>query len=212
MRVAALALLTTPLAAQDAVTVLERAEKASDRLSSLQAEFVQTLDNPMLGNPVKSHGTLFLVPPDHFAMRFDQPEGDRLVADGTWLWAYTPSTVPGQVVRQSIPRDGALTPNLIAQFVDRPLDRYDASHVGVDSVGRAVVDLVRLVPRQVGYAFREAVIGVSRGDGLLRSISLIEDSGQRRSLVFVAIEVGVAIPDHELRFEPPSGVKVVSLP
>ncbi len=212
MRVAALALLTTPLAAQDAVTVLERAEKASDRLSSLQAEFVQTLDNPMLGNPVKSHGTLFLVPPDHFAMRFDQPEGDRLVADGTWLWAYTPSTVPGQVVRQSIPRDGALTPNLIAQFVDRPLDRYDASHVGVDSVGRAVVDLVRLVPRQAGYAFREAVIGVSRGDGLLRSISLIEDSGQRRSLVFVAIEVGVAIPDRELRFEPPSGVKVVSLP
>ncbi|MCH8841319.1 MAG: hypothetical protein IH831_11745, partial [Planctomycetes bacterium] len=63
-------------------------------------------------------GVLFLVPPDRFAMRFEEPEGDRIVADGEWLWAYTPSTVPDQVIRQPIPRFGVATPNLFGQFVD----------------------------------------------------------------------------------------------
>src|SRR5262245_61203996 len=115
-----LSLATSYLTAQSAPEALARAERAYQGVTTLRAEFVQTIDNPMLGKPETAAGTVFIGRPDRFAMRFSDPAGDRLVADGEWLWAYTPSTVPGQVIRQPIPHGGALTPNLFAQFVERP--------------------------------------------------------------------------------------------
>lgn len=95
-----------PVAAQNANEALARAESAYRSLTSLRAEFTQTIANPMLGDPEVSRGVLFLAKPDKFAMRFAEPAGDRLVADGEWLWIYTPSTVPGQVIKQTIPQSG----------------------------------------------------------------------------------------------------------
>ena len=99
-----------PLAAQDAVSALARAQRAYDGMTTLRAGFTQTLINPMLGTPETSHGELFLQPPGRFSMRFTDPAGDRIVADGTWLWIYTPSSVPDQVIRQVQHRQRADTP------------------------------------------------------------------------------------------------------
>jgi len=203
-------LLAAPLAAQDPAPALQRAERAYRALRSLRAEFRQTIDNPMLGAPETSRGVLFLVPPDRFALRFDDPEGDRLVADGEWLWAYTPSTVPNQVIRQEIPRSGAATPNLFAQFVDRPLERYTASVVGSDTIAGDPVDLIRLVPITEEIPFREATIAIAEGTGLLRRVDLVEESGQRRRLVFLEVSPNATVPRDEITFVVPRGVRVVT--
>jgi outer membrane lipoprotein carrier protein len=203
-------LLSTPLLAQDVPTTLARAEAAYRRLTSLRAEFEQTIVNPMLGGPETSAGTLYLVPPSKLAMRFSNPAGDRIVADGEWLWAYTPSTVPGQVIRQPVPEAGPASPNLFAQFVDRPLDRYDATPAGTDTVVGDPVDLVRLVPRVDGLPFRRVTIAVSRRTGLLRRLDIVEESGQRRTLVLTSLTPNASVPPAEVRFAVPRGVKVVS--
>ena len=195
--------------AQSAEPALRRAQAAYDRLTTLRATFVQTIENPMLGGPEVTRGTLWLAPPDRFAMRFTEPAGDRIVADGEWLWAYTPSTVPGQVIRQPIPRAGALTPDLFRQFVDRPLERYEATYIGPDSVAREPVDVVRLVPR-VDMPFTSATIAISRRTGLLRWVALLEDSRQKRTLVLTDLTPGAAVPPDEVRFEVPRGVKIVT--
>jgi outer membrane lipoprotein carrier protein len=202
--------LTPPLAAQDVATALARAESAYRELRSLRAEFEQVIVNPMLGGPETSRGTLYLVPPSRFAMRFSEPTGDRIVADGEWLWAYTPSTVPGQVIRQPVPQVGAATPNLFAQFVDRPLDRYQASYAGPDSVAGEAVDLVALVPTVPDLPFRRVTIAVSRQTGLLRRLAIVEDSGQRRTLVLTALAPNAAVPPAAVRFAVPRGVKIVT--
>ncbi len=195
--------------AQSVDAALRRAEDAYHGLTTLRAEFTQTLVNPMLGGPEESHGTLFLDPPDRFAMRFANPEGDRIVADGTWLWLYAPSSVPDQVIRQSVPRAGMASPNLMGQFVDRPLERYDAEYLGVDTVAGVEVDRVRLTPKVDGLGFRRAEIAVDRLAGLLRRMVVIEESGQRRTLVFRNIVTGVSIPPAEFRFDVPPGTRVV---
>ena len=197
------------LGAQAIEPSMRRAQAAYDRLTTLRASFVQTIENPMLGAPEVTRGTLWLAPPDRFAMRFSEPEGDRIVADGEWLWAYTPSTVPGQVIRQPIPRAGAMTPDLFKQFVDRPHERYDATYVGTDTVAGEPVDVVRLVPR-VDLPFRRATIAISERTGLLRRVALVEDSGQRRTLVLSDLAPGAAVPPAEVRFDVPRGVKVVT--
>lgn len=204
------AALAGPLHAQDAITALQRAERAYQALETLEAEFTQVIVNPMLGGPELSQGILFLEPPSRFAMRFSDPVGDRIVADGVWLWAFTPSSVPDQVIRQAIPKRGAATPNLLAQFMDRPLEHYRPFYVEADTVAGELVDVVRLIPRFDDAPFREATISVSRTSGLLRRIALREVSGQQRTLVFVRLRDNVAIPDAELRFTVPSGVRVVT--
>lgn len=206
----ALALTLPPVGAQEALKALTRAEQTYERISSLRAEFVQTIVNPMLGGPEESRGVLYLQPPRRFAMRFDEPSGDRIVVDGTWLWTYAPSSVPQQVIKQPVPTGGTSTPNLVAQFVERPLERYEARSAGVDTIHGQVVDLVHLDPKFDDTGFTEAVIAVGRIDGLLWRIALREETGQRRTLVFERIRTDLPIPDGEFSFVPPSGTRVVT--
>jgi outer membrane lipoprotein carrier protein len=201
--------LTTQDAAS-AATALARAERAYRAMRTVRAEFEQTITNPMLGAPEVSRGTLYLLPPDRFAMRFTEPAGDRIVVDGRWLWAYTPSTVPGQVIRQPVPTGGTSTPNLFAQFVDRPLERYEATYAGRDVVAGDSVDLVTLVPRSADAPFRRATIAIALGTGWLRRLAITEPSGQQRTLVLTAFSPDVPIPSAEVAFSVPRGVKVVT--
>jgi outer membrane lipoprotein carrier protein len=203
----ALAALPAPSATQDAAAALERAEAAYRKLTTLTASFTQTLDNPMLGTETAA-GVLYLERPNRFAMRFTDPAGDRIVVDGTWLWLYAPSSVPEQVIRQPVPSSGMTTPNLMGQFADRPLERYEARYVRADTVGGSRVDVVALVPRQQGLGFRSAEISID-DDGLFRRIRLVEDSGQRRTLMLDDLRTGAQIPEQELRFTPPDGVRIV---
>lgn len=197
-------------AAQDAETALQRAQEAYRRTTTLRATFTQTIRNPMFrGEPRVAEGTLFLEPPNHFAMRFTNPDGDRIVVDGQWLWIYAPTDAPGQVIRRPVPRAGAASPNLMAQFVDRPTDRYSVGFNGADTVGGVPVDVLTLTPLRPDVPFRSAEIAVARSDGVLRRITVVERSGQHRTLVFTSIERNVPLPEDVFRFVVPDGVKVV---
>jgi len=99
------------LRAQDPWPILEGASVAYERVQTLSADFVQVVTNPMLGEPDTTRGRLFQRRPSRFAMRFTDPAGDRIVADGSHLWLYTPSTTPGQVIRTRIPETGTTGPN-----------------------------------------------------------------------------------------------------
>ena len=206
---AAILLAAAPLAAQNAGPVLAAAEKAYHASTTFRAEFTQTIENPFLGKPEVTRGVMFLNPPDRFAMRFSEPRGDRVVADGKWMWLFTPSTVPDQVIRQPIPRGGAQTPNFFAQFLDRPLERYRATLLKPDTVAGTPVDVVKLVPT-TQQPFRDAVIAIAKTDHLLRRVSLLEESGQRRVVVLQSVVAGARIPEEEFQFRPPSGAKVVT--
>jgi outer membrane lipoprotein carrier protein len=202
-------LLPAALSAQDASAALARAQQAYRSTRTFAAQFTQTIDNPMLGAPQRAVGSMFLAPPDRFAMRFTEPAGDRIVADGQWLWIYTPNAMPNQVIRQPIPRAGSASPNLMAQFVDRPLERYTVTYGGQETVSGVAVDVLRLTPRTDDLPFRSAEIAVARSDGLLRRIEVVERSGQRRTLVLHGIRHNEPIPPQEFRFEVPRGVRVV---
>lgn len=198
------------LFAQDAMSALTRAERAYRSMQTLRASFEQTLENPMLGAPVVTTGRIMLSPPSRFSMVFAHPEGDRVVCDGTWLWVYAPSSAPNQVIRRPIPDRGAATPNLLAQFVDRPLEHYLASYIGPESLGDDTVDVVRLVPRRDDDPFTEAQIAVSRSSGLVLRLVVWELSRQKRTLVFDQLQVDATIPAAEFQFRVPGGVRVVT--
>jgi outer membrane lipoprotein carrier protein len=198
------------LRAQNTMAALNRAEATYRGIETLRAEFTQTLINPMLGGSVVSTGTIFLAPPSRFAMRFTDPHGDRIVSDGSWLWIYLPSSVPNQVLRQPIPSRGAATPNLLAQFVDRPLEHYRASYVGIDSVVGVLVDVVNLVPRRADDPFTQAEVAIERATGFVRRLAVNEPAGQRRIFLFERLQRNVEIPESELSFSVPTGARIIT--
>jgi outer membrane lipoprotein carrier protein len=147
--------------------------------------------------------------PSRFAMRFTRPRGDRVVADGRYLWLYTPSTTPGQVIRAAIPETGTTGPNLIGQFVDRPRERYQARYLRADSLADGFADVVVLIPRTTDLPYSEAVVWIDRDDGLVRRLEIVESSGQRRSVALSRLVVNRGVPSREFTFAPPAGSRVV---
>ena len=193
----------------DVGSILDRASASFDTVRTLAADFVQVIENPMLGDPDTTRGRLYQRRPNFFAMRFTEPKNDRVVADGRRLWLYTPSTTPGQVIRTTIPGTGTTGPNLIGQFVEHPRERYSARYVRADSVGDARVDVIALTPRAADLSYSAATVWIAQQDGLVRRIEIVENSGQRRTITLQHLSVNGAIPAREFRFSPTSGVRVV---
>jgi outer membrane lipoprotein carrier protein len=194
---------------QDPAPILDRASASFDTVRTLAADFVQIVENPMVGDPDTTRGRLYQQRPNFFAMRFTEPRNDRIVADGRRLWLYTPSTTPGQVIRTTIPGTGSTGPNLIGQFVEHPRERYTARYVRADSVDGAQVDVITLTPRANDLPYSEATVWIAKQDGLIRQIEIVENSGQRRTIILKNLTVNKPIPGREFRLAPTSGVRVV---
>src|SRR5436309_7998229 len=197
------------LTAQDPWPVLDHASQTYQTLANLSADFLQVVANPMIGAPDTTRGRLYQMRPSRFAMRFTDPKGDRIVADGRHLWLYTPSTTPGQVIRSRIPDVGTTGPNLIGQFVERPRERYTARYVRADSLSGGAVDVITLTPHANDLGYSEATVWIDRKDGLVRRIDIAETSDQRRTIILRNLAINQVVPAREFRFSPPAGSRVV---
>ena len=195
--------------AQDANALVGRSSRVYRSLTSLTADFVQLIDNPMIDS-AESRGTLVQAGPDRLAMRFTDPSGEAVIIDGRSVWVYTPSTTPGQVIRMSVPSGGPVYGyNMLAWLLDRPAERYTASYLRADVVGGRSMDVVELVPAVPDLPFEKAVLWLDRADGIPRRLEITEHSGATRTLTLSKVRVNRSIPDSTFRFEVPSGVRVV---
>ncbi len=195
--------------AQDANALVGRSSRVYRSLSSLRADFVQIIDNPMIDS-AESRGRLVQAGPDKLAMRFTDPAGEAVIIDGRSVWVYTPSTTPGQVIRMSVPSGGPVYGyNMLGWLLDRPAERYTASYLRGDVVGGRSMDVVELVPAVPDLPFERAVLWLDRADGIPRRLEITEHSGAMRTLTLSKVRVNQSVPDSTFRFDVPSGVRVV---
>lgn len=195
--------------AQDALATVRRAGSAYRGLSSLQADFVQVVEDASLGDTLKSAGRLYQEGPNAFAMRFSDPPEDAIVIDGRHVWVYTPSTTPGQVIRMPMETDPVYGANLLARILDRPAERYRVTWLRADTASGRGVDVVALVPRGANVNFSRAVLWLDRDDALPRRIELEEAPGVRRILTLSRLRPNAAVPAELFEFKVPKGVRVV---
>ena len=199
----------SPAPAQDAQAIVGRSSRVYRSLSSLTADFVQVIDNPMIDS-AESRGTLVQAGPAKLAMRFTEPPGEAVVIDGQYVWVYTPSTVPDQVLRLRAPSGGPVYGyNLLAWFLDRPAERYEARHLREEKVGTRAMDVVELTPAVPDLPFDRAVLWLDREDALPRRLEITEKSGALRTLELSKLRVNRRVPDETFEFKVPSGARVV---
>jgi outer membrane lipoprotein carrier protein len=203
------AFIAFPAHAQNADAIIGRSARIYRSLSSLGADFVQVINNPMIDSS-ESRGTLVQSGPSKLAMRFTDPPGEAVVIDGKYVWVYTPSTTPGQVLRIQVPSGGPVYGyNILAWLLDKPAERYHASYVRGDRINGQEVDVVQLVPAVPDLPFERAVVWLARGDGLPRRLEISEHGGASRLLTLSHLRVNQSVSDKTFVFKVPDGVRVV---
>jgi outer membrane lipoprotein carrier protein len=201
--------LTASLHGQDAGAIVGRSSRVYRSLGSLRADFVQLIDNPMIDS-AESRGTLVQAGPAKLAMRFTEPPGEAVIIDGQYVWVYTPSTTPGQVLKMALPSGGPVYGyNILAWLLDRPEERYQASYLGSDRINGRAVDVVALTPAVPDLPFDKAVLWLDKEDALPRRLEIQERSGATRRLTLSHLRVNQSVPDRTFSFDVPSGVRVV---
>lgn len=205
---AALLLLAGQLHAQDATAIAARASRVYRGLTSIRASFAQTIEDKMLGTQ-ESRGDLVQAGNANLAMRFEDPKGEAIILDGTYVWIYTPSTAPGQVIRMAMPNDPVYGPNVLARILDKPTERYDVNYLQDEVAEGRPVDVLEFLPRSEDPLFRRAVIWFDRQTSLPRRLELDELTGVHRTLVLTRLRTNTPVSRKDFTFDVPSGVRVV---
>lgn len=193
-------------ATDSAEIILARAAEAYRAATTLRSEFVQRIEIPALETQKEGRGVVFQRKPNYFLMRFEEPEGDIVVADGQWFWMYYPSAQPDQVIRTAIDQtaEGA---TLGAQFLVSPTERYVATYVQRDVLDQRAAFLLSLVPKyEAPYTLVRVWIDVE--DYLVRKFEIHEENETVRTITLTHVEAGVNLPEDLFRFSPPPGVEV----
>ncbi|MDQ6690765.1 MAG: outer membrane lipoprotein carrier protein LolA [Gemmatimonadota bacterium] len=206
---AAIAVAALPLAAraQAADAVIDRAAAAYSRLSSMRAEFRQTLTNPLTGTTQTTSGVILRRKPNLLSINFES--GDRVAADGSTLWFYLPSSAPGQVVRMPYKDGNASAVDPADEFLTSPRTRFTLSSAGSATLGGRATHAITLVPKRANPNFISAKVWIDDTDSSIRQFDVETVSGLKRHVVITSFTANPDLSRSSFRFAVPKGVKVV---
>ncbi len=191
-----------------AIVVLEGASARYAKATSLCADFDQTLSVPLLEQENKGSGRLCQTQPNRFAMRFDDPAGDAVVIDGSYVWIYYKSQDPGTVFRMPV-ADAPGGFDFHREFLEHPAEKYVATEEGAERVAGHDTYRIRLVPR-THESYVSAVVWVDKDDHLLRQVRVEDENQSVRTVTLKRISLDPKIPEGWFTFTPPPGAQIIS--
>lgn len=204
---AALAVLPITARAQSADAIIDRAVAAYARLTSMRAEFRQTLANPLTGNSQTTNGVILRKKPNLLSINFDT--GDRVVADGSTLWVYLPSSVPGQVMRMPYTGTNASAVDPAEQFLNAPRTRFNVTASGTATVGGRATHAVTLIPKRANAGFASAKVWIDDSDSSIRQFDIETANGLKRHVVITSFTPNPDLSRANFRFAVPKGAKIL---
>jgi outer membrane lipoprotein carrier protein len=206
---AALGLITLSAAAgaQTAETVIDRAVSAYRNLNTMRAEFRQTLTNPLTGTTQTTTGEIMRKKPNLMSITFNN--GDRVTADGSRVWVYLPSSVPGQVIRMSYASGNPGSVDPVDQFLDAPRTRYTITSGGAATVGGRATQVLNLVSKRKNDVVARAKLWIDDQDYSVRQFEVENASGLKRKVVITSFNANPRLDRSKFRFTVPRGAKIV---
>lgn len=188
---------------------LRRAERRYGELESLRARFHQGVEVTLLDRRREGEGTWYQKGRGRFKMEFEEPPGDVIVADGSHVWLYYPSTHPGQVIRSEIEASttGRGMVDLQGRIFEEARHGYSARDGGTMEVSGVTARLVILTPTGPS-PYRRVRVWVGTDDLLVRKFEITEENETVRTVRLWSLEPDATIPDSVFDFEVPPGVEV----
>ncbi|HMI43367.1 MAG TPA: outer membrane lipoprotein carrier protein LolA [Gemmatimonadaceae bacterium] len=203
----AFAVLPISARAQSADAIIDRAVAAYARLNSMRAEFKQTLTNPLTGNSQTTSGVILRKKPNLLSITFES--GDRVAADGSTLWVFLPSSVPGQVMRMPYTGTNASTVDPAEQFLNAPRTRFTVTSSGTANVSGRATHAITLVPKRANAGFTSAKVWIDDADSSIRQFDVESANGLKRHVVITSFTPNPDLSKSTFRFAVPKGAKIV---
>ncbi len=195
--------------AQQPETTLQRAVAAYRAAETVSVQFDQTVTNPLTARSAQSHGELLRKRPNLLSITFSSPAADRIVADGTDLWLYLPSSAPGQVIKMPAAGQQGMLLDPLGQILSTPVDHYTVETAGAANVSGHGTHAVKLTPKSGHELFTTATLWIDDADGAVRQIETTEPSGLVRRVTITQLKKNASIPRSAFRFTPPANTRVI---
>lgn len=190
-----------------ALALMEEAEARYREIPLFCGTFDQSLEVPLMGETHVSKGEICQAQPDLFSMRWSDPAGDVVVADGESFWVYYPSADPRQVLKFSMEvRPGGL--DFHREFLEDPGEKYHLSYVGQESVSGRPAHVISARPREPA-AFNEARLWLDRDRLLILQVRVGMENGSVRTITLSDIDLDPPPDPGRFRFTPPPGAQVI---
>ena len=212
LRLATIALLATTAAGAQSPTdgTIDRAVAAWSKVKTSKGTFEQTVSNSLTGGSAVAKGSFQQERPNRLAIRFTDPAGDAIVADGKALWVYLPSSAPGQVIKRPATERSAVPIDFAGEFLDAPRAKYDIADGGRQTVDGRATRVLKLVPKKNASApFTRATVWVDDEDALVRQFEVAESNGVVRKIRLISLAVNAPVDRAAFSFTPPKGAKIV---
>jgi outer membrane lipoprotein carrier protein len=201
--VLALATAAPPVAAADSGEALARRVDARQaRVRDLTARFVQSYRSGVLGREVVERGTVSIKKPGLMRWEYRQPEKKLFVSDGAKFFFYVPADKQVIVKEQDGGNQGAAA---ILLGGGRILEHFQA-FAEEPLPGR---ERLRLLPRKADPDVQRVYLEVDAESRVL-AIEVWDAQGGHSRFQFDGVKENVGLKDDVFRFQPPSGVEVVT--
>ena len=161
----------------------------------------------LLGETKASRGRMCQQPPNHFFMEFSDPEGDRVVADGEFLWVYYPSTDENQVFKAEL-AGGSGGLDFHREFLADPGVKYTATHRSTEVADGVTLHEIGIVPNGAA-SYRRATVWIDEGEAMIRKVVLEEENGSIRTVALSRLELDPVVDPARFTFTPPPGANVL---
>ncbi|MCU0647125.1 MAG: outer-membrane lipoprotein carrier protein LolA [Gemmatimonadaceae bacterium] len=199
--------------ASSSAQLLDRARARFAATRTASAAFEQRIANPLTGRTLLSRGTFVQRKPSRLAVSFTEPAGDRIVADGTWLWLYLPSTNPGQVLKLPAGESGTGGVDVAAMILDAPRGAVTTSDAGSATIAGRATRAIGLVPKAGSeLPYQKATVWLDTADASVRQVLIVDEQGVERTVTITRWSPNSPVADSAFRFVPPKGAKVVTDP
>ena len=186
--------------------IVESLQKNYDATADFVADFRQETEVKTLNRNLKAWGKLTFKRPGKMLWRYEEPNGQFVLADGKNLYFYQPEQ--NQVIksplsnafRSDIPLSFLLGLGNLKKDFNAALQRTDENQY-----------VLRLEPKGDLGGFSEVLLGISRSTFDILWVSVRDAASNVTTLRFSGMRKGIGVQDSLFRFQLPDGVDVVEL-
>ena len=190
-----------------AYAVLEGASQNYAQVHTFCAQFHQVTEVTLLNLIRSGQGRMCQRPPNEFAMRFSEPAGDLIVADGESVWTFYPSVDDQQVLRFSgLNSDDRF--NFYKNLLTNPRTRFKAVYQGIEEIDNQRSHRIFMEPKEP-QGFRSAVVWIDLETELIINLEVLDSNESIRKIRLTDISLNMELEDEEFRFVPPEGTRVI---
>jgi outer membrane lipoprotein carrier protein len=204
LMIASLCLLTLNAHAQTETTIdsgYQTLDAFFKGLQTLQADFVQSVQDSRGQVTDKSTGKLAIQKPGKFRWDYAKPNEQTIVCDGARIWLYDPDLQQVTIRRADLSLQG--TPAMLLSGEGNLRDSFEIEHVEQ----RDGMLVINLSPKRNDTDFK--LVQMALRKDALTAMSLTDKLGQTTVLEFKQFKRNTSLSDSLFKFVAPKGADVI---